>query len=164
MAGHLDAEGRFTEADNLTQIIRCAYEGILKELIKEKVMPEGYIIRTEKWSNNPEDPPVEMTSAYTPNGDYIGDPKMAKQIFEKGIVPQISQKGNQVCTIGFSGKGKGWYGWSHRAIACFKIGDKVKEGDSILGAMDKYRLPVGFEAKTLDDCKKMAIAFAESVS
>ena len=28
----------------------------------------------------------------------------------------------------------------------------------------KHILPIGFKAETLDDCRKMAIAFAESVS
>jgi hypothetical protein len=49
--------------------------------------------------------------------------------------------------------------WSHRAIYGFAIGDTVKEGDCVADY-----LPIGFTAKTKADCKKMAIAFARSVS
>ncbi len=56
----------------------------------------------------------------------------------------------------------------------FGIGDVVKEGDctNSSGWTEEYliqhpecslALPVGFEAKTLKDAKRMAIAFAESV-
>ena len=61
--------------------------------------------------------------------------------------------------VGFSEKEKKWYGWSHRAIFGFGIGSEVKEGDCCEGY-----LPIGFKAKTLEDAKKMAEAFAESVS
>ena len=72
---------------------------------------------------------------------------------------------------------KKWYGWSHRAIYGFKIGDVVEQGDltTTSGYVEEFELehpeiafkhvlPVGFKAQTLDDCRKMAIAFAESVS
>ena len=66
--------------------------------------------------------------------------------------------------IGFSEKEQKWYGWSHRAIYGFGIGDEVKEGDCCASAAPGKALPVGFKAKTLNDAKKMAEAFAESVS
>ena len=62
-------------------------------------------------------------------------------------------------SIGFSEKEQKYYGWSHRAIYGFGIGDIVKEGDVIAESFS-----VGFEAKNLDDSKRMAIAFAEGVS
>lgn len=61
--------------------------------------------------------------------------------------------------LGFSEKEQKWYGWSHRAIFGFGIGDEVKEGDCCAS-----ELPIGFKAKTLEDAKKMAEAFSESVS
>jgi len=77
--------------------------------------------------------------------------------------------------VGFSEKEQKWYGWSHRAIHGFKIGDIVKEGDCCAssGWTDDYikkhpekdtSLSIGFIAKTLEDCKKMAMAFSDSVS
>ena len=92
-------------------------------------------------------------------------------IFEKALRTDDSN----VCSIGFSEKDNKWYGWSHRAIYGFKIGDVVKKGDccALSGLTEEYlkkhpeedcSLPIGFKAKSLADCKKMAIAFADSVS
>lgn len=117
---------------------------------------------------------VEVEIAYTPDGAYIGNEKTAEfLIHNKGIMPEL-MLGAKVCSIGFCERERKWYGWSHRAIYGFKIGDVAKEGDCVCssGWLDDYlaehpekdlSLPVGFEAKTLDDCKRMAIAFAESV-
>ena len=63
--------------------------------------------------------------------------------------------------IGFSEQEQKWYGWSHRAIHGFKIGDKCKEGD--LGVGDEYTFKQGDILKTLDDCKQRAKDFAKSV-
>ena len=58
--------------------------------------------------------------------------------------------------VGFSEKEQKYYGWSHRAIYGFGIGHTVKEGHM----PTKY---VGQTAKTLEDCKKFAKAFASEV-
>ena len=63
--------------------------------------------------------------------------------------------------IGFSEKEQKWYGWSHRAIYGFKVGDKCKDGD--LGVGDGYTFKDGDILKTLDDCKQRAKDFAKSV-
>ena len=116
----------------------------------------------------------EIKWAVTKSGDYIGDPKTAHMLCkEKGIAPE-KRPGTSVCSIGFCQKDNKWYGWSHRAICSFGVGDVVKEGDCTTesGYVDDYlkefpekdfRLPVGFTAKNLDDAKRMAIAFADSV-
>lgn len=51
-----------------------------------------------------------------------------------------SQKSCVAC-CGFSSKNQKWYGWTHRGIRSFGI------GDNYLG---------GQKAKTLEDCKKLA--------
>ena len=67
--------------------------------------------------------------AYTLDGGYIGDEKMAIFLTEKrGIVPEV-QPGHDVCNIGFSEQDQEWCGWSHRAIFGFGVGSKVKKGD-----------------------------------
>jgi hypothetical protein len=88
-----------------------------------------------------------------------------------------SLDGRGTACLGFSPKTQKWYGWSHRAIYGFTIGDVVSEGDLTttsgyteefeqLNPTEAFRLtlPVGFEAKTLEDAKRMAAAFAASVS
>jgi len=119
---------------------------------------------------------VIVKSAYTPNGDYIGNAKDAHYlIVKRGIKPEKANPTHNVCSIGWCEKEQKWYGWSHRAIFGFEVGSKVKEGDCCAssGWTDEYlaehpdddlSLPVGFVAKDLIDAKRMAIAFASSVS
>jgi len=102
---------------------------------------------------------ITTTGAYTFDGAYIGKEANAKDLKEMGIVPEKAHPDDSVCSIGFCEKENKWYGWSHRARYGFGIGDSSEEGD----AGFDY-LPKGFKAKTLEDAKKMAIAFADSVS
>lgn len=74
-----------------------------------------------------------------------------------GIVGEKADSHHKVHSIGFSEKDKKWYGWSHRAIHGFKVGDTVKEGHM----PTKY---AGQTIRNLDDAKKFAIAFAREVS
>ena len=118
--------------------------------------------------------PIGMYSFYNDNGKYIGSiGDFGKLVIERGIEPETYDD-NKVCSIGKSTKDGKWYGWSHRAIFGFKVGDIVKAGSccATSGWTEEYLkdhpdtrvLPVGFEAKTEEDCKKMAIAFASSVA
>ena len=135
----------------------------------------GYEVR-EEVVKMPGVPSIKMKSAFNLDGDYIGNSKTAHRLVVlKGIKPEKVTPDASVCSIGYSEKNKLWYGWSHRAIYGFKTGDTVKEGSCCAssGWTDEYladhpevdlRLPVGFQAKTLDDARRMAVAFAESVS
>jgi len=120
---------------------------------------------------------VIVKAAYTPLGDYIGDPKAARYLIcKRGIKPQKIDPSCNICSIGFCEREQKWYGWSHRAIFGFGIGSMAKEGDccTTSGWTEEYLnehpeerlrvIPVGFKAETLQDAKRMAIAFAESVS
>lgn len=121
-----------------------------------------------------DDKPTLMFSFYNKEGKYIGSIDNFKRlVIKRGIFPEAFSD-HSVCSIGKSIKDGKWYGWSHRAIYGFKIGDKVKEGDCCASSgwteeylkdhSDEQVLSVGFEAKTEEDCKKMAMAFASSVS
>lgn len=61
--------------------------------------------------------------------------------------------------IGFSPTRQKWYGWSHRAVAGFGVGSKVRPGDVLA-----RHFPEGYTAASLADAKRMAAAFAEDVS
>lgn len=111
------------------------------------------------------------------DGSYIGDPEDAYRKITRYGITEFFKFGSDcnVASIGWSPSQQKWYGWSHRALYGFKIGDTVKEGDCCAssGYTDEYladhpeenrALPVGFTAKSLDDCRRMAEAFAESVS
>jgi hypothetical protein len=134
----------------------------------------GYEIRTEVLEHDGER--ITHKVAYTPTGDYIGRSRFAHRlVVKRGIAPQKRNVESNVCSIGFSEREQKWYGWSHRAIFGFGIGAIAKEGDCVVSSgwtdewlvdhpEDDVSIPVGFEAKTLEDCKRMAIAFAASVS
>ena len=148
----------------------------LVEVLNIRNYKAGYQIRTEKHHFGDDNAEVVIKSAYTvPGDDYIGDGKWAWRLYNKfGIKPEKADPSDNVCSIGFCEREQKWYGWSHRAICGFGIGDVVKKGDCTAesGWTDEYlemypaadkSLPVGFIAETLDGAKLMAIAFAESV-
>ncbi|MBK9580235.1 MAG: hypothetical protein IPO40_24485 [Fibrobacteres bacterium] len=133
-----------------------------------------YKIIIEQVSNG-NDPKVVMHSVYSQDGGYVGSLEDINTYFGKGILPELANPENKVCSIGKSYIDGKWYGWSHRAMYGFQIGDIAKEGDICTesGWIPEYlaehpekdrRVPVGFEAKTEEDAKRMAVAFAESVS
>lgn len=142
--------------------------GIDRTFISEKEVPEyGYIIKTEMWKipKDKSDPGTEMHSAYTPDGDYIGDLKMVKFLTEKKGITKFekSKLSHNVCSIGFNEKENKWYGWSHRAICGFVVGDKLFEQK--FGDDKTLFTKHGKETiKNLDQAKQAAKNFAEYVS
>lgn len=105
-------------------------------------------------------PPQEMDAVYNLDGDYVGDPKWAFELFQLDIIPEKRTPTSNVCSVGFSAKMGEWYGWSHRAMCGFKIGSKIENADHICAET----MPIGFEAKTMADAKLMAQAYAAAVS
>lgn len=101
-----------------------------RKIISKRVYKAGYEVRTEEVSLGEGDKPCVMKSAYTQEGDYIGDPKSAYRLCKiRGIKPEKRTETSNVCSIGFSKNEKKWYGWSHRAIFGFGIGSETKRGD-----------------------------------
>jgi len=88
------------------------------------------------------------------------------RFIRKGIVPEKAFPEDEICTIGFRLKDKKWYGLTLRKMRGFGIGDVVEDDSSMAsykeGTLcgDLNALPIGFKARTLDDCRLMAIAFA----
>lgn len=146
------------------------------EVLATRKYKAGYTVRTEKHLVGDDEAEVTIKSAYTPSGNYMGNPRMARLLVVKmGIKPEKADESHRVCSIGFCESKQKWYGWSHRAISGFRVGDVVKEGDctNSSGWIEEYlaehpeedlSLPVGFTARTLEDAKRMAVAFASSVS
>jgi len=122
----------------------------------------GYVLRREMWKikGDSSDKGTDITAAYNLNGDYIGDSKTAHFLcVKKGIKPEKMDDGHSVCSVGFCEKDQKWYGWSHRAVYGFGVGDMQKKG-----SCGEQYLKAGFKAKTLGDARKMAVAFARGVS
>jgi hypothetical protein len=97
-----------------------------------------------------------------------------KELLKRRIQPEKASPTDETCSIGYCEKERKWYGWSHRAIFGFKIGDCVDSEEHPCAAsgwtqeaLEQYpelekSLPVGFVAQDRADCKKMAIAFADA--
>ncbi len=109
------------------------------------------------------------------DGSYIGTLEEALFKIRAGVTHFYkADESHNVASIGYAPLKGEWHGWSHRAWTSFKIGHVIKKGSCCAqsGWTDEYleehpeenkSLPVGFVAQTIDDCKKCAIAFAESV-
>jgi hypothetical protein len=74
-----------------------------------------------------------LDCCYTFGGDMIGIPTMAIEICHKRkIVPQPIDDADigtgTLCAIGKSNDDGKWYGWSHRCILGFEVGDSVYPG------------------------------------
>ena len=74
------------------------------------------------------------------------------------VKPEKNKPDHTVCSIGYSEVDKKWYGWSHRARAGFKAGDKVDK-DTCGNPKKK-----DWVIKTEEEAKQMARDFAEDVS
>lgn len=153
---------------DILSILKEDFEWIKKELSREEFPKYGYYKVKElvKPNDSPSDQ-FEMDSYYTIDGDYyLGDEKMAKFICKKrGLVnvqPSLNGAG-KVCSIGFDEKEQKWYGWSHRAICGFGLGDKIFEekfGDD----NTKFTQHGKETIKNLEQAKQAASNFAGYVS
>lgn len=135
------------------------------EYEEERVLSEqdmgAYILKEVETTMGltPKEKPVSLTYAISKvDGCYIGDEKDIEHLIKKGIAPERAQKDCDVCSIGYSEKDKKWYGWSHRAIQGFGIGDHA-ETLSPWGSTGSEK-----KIETDDEAKQAAIEFADSVS
>lgn len=91
---------------------------------------DGIWVEKEEIWGLVKDDDTPITAAYTPSGDYIGDPKTAKMLVKKGITSfEKTEPNHCVVSIGFNPEENKWYGWSHRAIYGFGVGGRCKVGD-----------------------------------
>ena len=159
----------------LAKVVYPTESPFSKEYYRQDVLSLLREVYDVRWQNAPLNGRMWYAVYSKIDGGYVGTPGDAYRFWQWGL-RDIQQKDSEdkVCSIGFNPKEQKWYGWSHRAMYGFGVGDIVKEGDCCATSGwteeylkthdDPYVLPVGFEAKTIDDAKRMAIAFAASVS
>lgn len=97
------------------------------------------------------------------DGGYIGDESEAEYLVGWGIEPERIDEESSVCSVGFRAEDRKWFGWSHRAIAGFGIGDKLYEeqfGDD--DTLPRQHGSVTIE--TIEQARQAAVNFARSVS
>lgn len=140
------------------------------ELLATRNYKAGYVVKTQRYSGQhygvPEGQAFDMKTAYTPDGKYIGQPRMAHLlVVKRGIKPELRTEDSGTCTIGFCEREQKWYGWSHRAIAGFGIGDRLFEED-YPGADDHTPFVEhgSIVIENMEQARQAAANFAESVS
>ena len=89
---------------------------------------------------------------YSVNEDVL---KEEMEVLKKLGIEKVPYQG---ASIGFAEKNQSWYGWSHRAIAGFKVGSKVKMGDCAFQPSNKeefaeYITQFWGDEKYLEDVK-----------
>lgn len=88
----------------------------VKVQVKSAVRRGPFVLQTEI-VKYPRQKPLEVKSAYSPNGVYIGGYGMARALRKRGIVTvQKAHSSHSVGSVGKDERGN-WWGWSHRAIA-----------------------------------------------
>ena len=121
----------------------------------------GYIYRREIVDDSEYggDGNLEMVNCYSSDtGQWIGDAKTARFLCKKLGIRQIQNH-----SLGFNEGEQKWYGWSHRAICGFGVGDKLFEED-----FGNDKTPFIQHGKktivTLDEANQAAICFSRYVS
>ncbi len=138
----------------------------IKKIIFQRHYP-GYLYRREIIdASDCGSDDLEMVNCYsTDSGHWIGNARDARRLCIKRGLRQIQKaKSNHcVCSIGFNEQEQKWYGWSHRGICGFGIGDKIfkhRFGNDQTPFIQHGSKPI----KNMKDAKKAAIRFAEYVS
>ena len=134
------------------------------KILKERNMG-NYIIRKEEVvSEDMGNAPYVRERAYNKQGSWIGDKKRAKLLVKKlGIKPIKRHPTHDICSIGHSEKDNKWYGWSHRCIVGFAIGDRIYEenyGDDNTLFVKHGRKTI----KNMEDARLAASNFAADVA
>lgn len=130
----------------------------------------GYEVRTIEYANAQYGGTGTMTmkTAFTPEGYYVGDPKWAHRLYNKRgmskVQPTTKEPGT-TCAVGFCASKNKWFGWSHRAICGFGIGDMLFK-ERMKGATDKtpFIKHGTVKIKTLSQARLAAQRFASYVS
>ena len=140
----------------------------IKEVLFQRKYP-GYIYRRELVDDSDfgGDGNLEMVNCYSADtGDWISDAKTARYLCKKRGLRQV-QKANPkhcVASIGFNEPEQKWYGWSHRAICGFGVGDKIFEERVTDDEATPFTQHGKVTITNMNQAKKAAIAFGNSVS
>lgn len=101
--------------------------------IKETLLEshELYDVWEETWYwGDDRDPQSSvMIMARNKGGDWMGEKDMAEHLAKRGIAAELMDEESDICCIGWSEREQKYFGWSHRTITGFGIGDMIFEED-----------------------------------
>lgn len=92
-----------------------------------------FTLSVEKWDIEDGHPTV-MEVYRTPSGDFLEGrfrkrrPGLIKFLAREDVVAEMASPRHSACSIGRCPDGS-WYGWSHRAVCRFRLGDKLFRED-----------------------------------
>lgn len=108
--------------------------------------------------------PLEMSKCFTLDGAYVGDWRMGEFLIKSGIQAELIDKTHKVCSVGYCAREAKWYGWSHRAMCGFGLGNKLFEERYIFSDQTPF-VECGKVTITSDaQARKAACNFANYVS
>lgn len=126
---------------------------VRKEYLMEEGRSKTYSFATCYYNNNNETV-------------YVGDAQFAKYlIVDKGIKPEYASDTSKVSSIGWCEKEQKFYGWSHRCMVGFGVGDKIYE--EMCPGCDSRTPFTKHGTRDIENtghARIAAIAFADSVS
>lgn len=123
-----------------------------------------YDVWDEVWLFGPAEEPHElkMKVPRTKGGHHLGTLEIARELEAMDIEPELIDEDYNICSIGWSDKHQKYYGWSHRAITGFSIGDKIFEAD--FGDGKTHFTKHGHVTiETKEQARQSAINFAEYI-
>jgi len=118
-------------------------------------------------------PEMTLTIAYALDGGQIGELERAEYLItERGILPERREREgpSETANVGFCEREQKWYGWSHRAICSFGIGDRLFDDDWVSPDLMRSTEAMPYTERgakiiaTLDEARRAASNFAVPVS
>ncbi len=137
---------------------------VTRRVISSTPLTLGMELRKEIWAlseDSPASEDTEIEAVYNEEGLFVGDFNTYKLLSKYGIRPQKNEPSHSVCSIGFSPKEQKWYGWSHRAIFGYGVGDDFYHPDTAFGDGGKKPPSV---ILSLAEAEQAARNFARDVS
>lgn len=135
--------------------------------IKEKLLEshELYDVWEETWYWGDDQKPSSsvMVMARNKAGDWMGEKSMAEFLAKFGISAEIANEEYDICSIGWSEREQKYFGWSHRAICGFSIGDMIFDADLECDDDTPFVKHGSRRIETKEDARQAAINFAEYV-
>ena len=105
----------------------------------------------------------ERNFYFTPYGDFMGDRWVMRMCKRLGLtLVQKREPDHHICSIGWCKFERKWYGWSHRSLCGFGLGDRIFEWD-YGNDNTPFITHGGRVIKAFDEAKLSAARFADYV-